>query len=135
MNMPGSSCKARLGSVSVRSDGEIENASSTTWAYVICPVRRPVASPSTSNSIAAKVFLVDRHPSSNAWCRVRSKNPSGTNLYGGAVFTSGASSSYQSRDLPAVSDSYSWSHFFIECALPPVHNGARSRLQTVRSVQ
>lgn len=134
-NMPASSCKARYGSVSVRSDGEIENPSATTWAYVVCPVRRPVGSPSTSTSLAGKVFMVDRHATSNGWCRARSKNPSGTNRYGSAAYSSGASTSRQTLNLAALTDTYTWSHFFIECALPPAYNGARSRLQMVRSIQ
>lgn len=133
-NIPASSCKARFGSVVVRSDGEIENAS-TSWAYVICPVRRPVGSPSTATTLAGTVFMVDRHSSSNGWCRVRSKNPGGTNRYGSLAYSAGSSTSYQQLSLPSLTDTYSWSHFFIECALPPADGGARSRLQMVRSIQ
>lgn len=136
-NMPASSCKARYGSISVRSDGEIENPSASSWAVVVCPVRRPIGAPSTSTStsLAAKVFMVDRSSSFNGWCQARSKNPAGSNRYSSAVYSSGSSSTYQTLNLPTLTDTATWSHFFIECRLPPADSGLRSRLQMVRSIQ
>ena len=116
---PGAMCEAYSGSVVVDSNGHIQNNSSTTWAYVICPIIGPY------NNISSdpKVFVTDRNAGSNVWCRSVAKN-TGTTWYGSYEYSSGDSSSYQDLEpeAPTATASFTWRYY--QCGIPPVDSGA-----------
>jgi hypothetical protein len=134
-NAPGSACVSAGGTLNVRTDGEIENTSTTSFAFAVCPVDRPIGSGVTTTQLSATVFAVDRNPSSDICCWVASKNPDGGSVSGTSTCTSGSSSSYQQIALPGLTDNTTYSHFYVFCTLPPAVGTSTSRLQTIRSIQ
>ncbi|MGH1344074.1 MAG: hypothetical protein ACRBN8_21120 [Nannocystales bacterium] len=132
-NNPGAACVATGDNpLSVRIDGEAENQTSS-GMYAVCPAERPVDDLATE--VSGRVFVVDQHPTSNACCRAASKNPSGSYQYSSWECSSGSSSGYQILDVDPVNDGYSWSHFMLQCYLPPMSGNAASRIQTYRVIQ
>lgn len=134
-NAPGSACTATSGaSLSVRDDGEAENLSAG-LVTAICPAERPIGTGETTTSLSGKVFVVDQSTTSNVCCRAVSKNPNGVKVTGAWSCSTGSSSGYQSLDLAAISDSYTYSSFYLECQVPAVSSGNASRIQMYRTVQ
>jgi hypothetical protein len=136
-NAPGSSCvyAGGGGTLNVRTDGEIENTSTTAFAIAICPVDRPIGSGVTTTQLSGTVFAVDRSSSADVCCWVASKNPDGGSVSGTSTCTSGSSSTYQQISLPGLTDNTTYSHFYVICSLPPAVGTSTSRLQTIRSIQ
>ena len=136
-NANGAYCVAASGALTVRSDGEIENATAAS-ATAVCPVERPI-SPSATK-ISGRVFVLDRHPTQNLCCRVMSKNPSGAIVSSPQVCaTNDNTTSFQILDLQEITDLTTFSQFFIQCTLPPTPSplGAllHSRIQLYRTTQ
>lgn len=133
-NLPASMCVASSGDLTIRSDGQVENASSA-LVTAICPVARPNISGSFTSDFSATVWVVDRHPTINVCCRAYSKNPGGATVAGTQVCSADQSTDYQTLSVPAIHDGYSWSHFYVQCTIPAVSSSARSRILTYRSTQ
>ena len=133
-NAPGAMCVA-TGSrqLVVRTDAEIENRSGYN-VTAVCPAERELR-PGTTTRLSGRVWVVDRNPNANVCCRTYSKNPGGRTVAGAWRCTSGSSSNYRSLTLPQIQDPYSWSHFFVQCKLPPRYNGRASRIQMYRTIQ
>lgn len=133
-NSPGSACVAAgAGSLNVRSDGDIENITSST-VTAVCPVDRPVGTDGTSQ-LAGNAWVIDQHPTLNVCCRVLSKNPSGAIVFGTQVCSDDASASYQNLVLPEITDGPTFSHFIVQCTLPPSNGGLTSKIVTYRNAQ
>lgn len=133
-NAPGSACVATgSSSLTVRDDGEAENRMAST-VTALCPAERPIGTGQTT-SLSGRVFVVDQNPVSDVCCRAVSKNPGGTKVTGTWTCSSGSSSGYQILDLAALSDTYSFSSFFLECQVPASSSGVYSRIQMYRVSQ
>jgi hypothetical protein len=133
-NVPPSTCVAASGTLTVRTDGQVENqgASSVT---AICPADRKIVNGSFTTTFSARVWVVDQHSTQGVCCRAMSKNPSsGTVVTGTEICSSSESSRDQSLTTPSITDAYTYRHFYVQCTLPPLE-GAASRLLTVRTTQ
>lgn len=134
-NAPASLCVPVEGSnLTVNASGLLVNKSAAA-ASAVCPTARKVVGGSFTSHYRATVWAVDEHPSQNVCCRTYTKNPGGAVKEGAQVCTSGTSTTYQTLELPEVVDGYTWSHFFVQCTVPPAYGTAYSRLVTFRSVQ
>lgn len=135
-NAPGAMCvSATPGDVAQpNSSGQMSNTSDARATFV-CPAERVRDGGNFSRDFAAMVFVRDQHPEEDVCCRVVSQNPAGRQTRGDLVCSEGTSSSYQILSLPGLYDNTSWSHFFVRCGVPPVHDGRRSAVLTYRSVQ
>lgn len=133
-NLPGASCVASgSGTLAARADGEAENLTAST-VTAVCPVERPMGAELTTK-LSATVFVVDRHASANVCCKAVSKNAGGAVVQSATVCSTGSSSAYQSLSLAEVTDPYTFSHFYVQCDVPPIASGAASRIQLVRAAQ
>ncbi|HEX5750611.1 MAG TPA: hypothetical protein VFZ09_30570 [Archangium sp.] len=133
-NAPGSACVATgSANLTVRDDGEAENRTAAV-VTAICPAERPVVT-GTTTLLSGRVFVVDQSTTGSVCCRVASKNPGGTKITGAWQCSTGSSSSYQILDLAQLTDTYTFSSFYIECQLPALSGGLASRLQMYRAVQ
>lgn len=133
-NLPGASCVAAgSGTLAARADGEAENLTAST-VTAVCPVERPMGAELTTK-LSATVFVVDRHASANVCCKAVSKNAGGAVVQSATVCSTGSSTSYQALSLAEITDPYTFSHFYVQCDVPPIASGAASRLQFVRAVQ
>lgn len=132
-NSPGSACVATAGSVNVRGDGEAENVTGSTIT-VVCPADRPIGG-SPATKVSGTVFVIDQNPAGEVCCKVMSKNPSGAVVQSASVCSTGSSSSYQNLALPEITDTFTFSHFFIQCTIPPASAGLTSRISTYRTAQ
>lgn len=132
-NSPAAYCTATLGqSLTVRSDGEVENSSPNNIT-VICPVERPAS----STTVSGTVFVVDRKSSSNICCNLVARGTAGSTIDGDSACSEGNSASYQSLTLPAITDTMVGSSRFVQCTLPGLGLGESnpSRIQMYRTVQ
>ena len=132
-NSPGAYCVASTGSLSVRDDGEVENTTGST-VTAVCPAERAIA-PSTVTQVSGTVFVVDRSSTANVCCRVVSRNASGSVVLGTEECSTGSSTSYQQLALPQITDTATFSQYFVRCTVPPVSAGAASRIQLYRTTQ
>ncbi len=121
-NNPGASCVGSgTGELTVTNEGEAQNQ--TNWTVTaVCPAERPIGAGELQTELSGKVFVVDQHPWSNVCCRAISKNPSGATQYGSWECSSGDSSGYQVLDVDPVTDNYTWSHFMLQCMVPPMRH-------------
>jgi hypothetical protein len=132
-NSPGAACVAATGTLTVLSSGETENATGST-VTAVCPAERPVGANGTSK-VSGNVWVVDQNPSYNVCCKVVSKNAGGAVVESPLVCSSGSSSSYQILSLAEITDGYTYSHYFVQCTVPPVNGAAASRIQMYRTTQ
>lgn len=118
---PGMMCDAYSGTVDTDAYGHSQNESSSSWAYVICPV---VADPLVSSgSETIKMWVTDYNSDYNICCRPVAKNV-GTTVSGSWVCTSGSSSSYKTLTFSNIPNmSYSYSHRYFQCQIPPTDDG------------
>lgn len=129
-NTPGGACVGSYDKIlTVLSNGEVENRNSST-VFAICPAERPISVGKT-NKLSGNVWVIDRHSTKNTCCRAVSKNPGGAQVSGSWACSSGSSTTYQILTIPQISDSYSWSHYFFQCLIPPKTTAA-SRIQMYR---
>ena len=118
-------CVAASGTLTVRGDGEIENATAAS-ATAVCPIERPISP--TTTKISGRVFVLDRHPTLSLCCRVMSKNPSsGTVPSPQVCATNGNTTSFQILDLPDP--------VHAAPTPPPLGAGLHSRIQLYRNTQ
>ncbi|AUX45419.1 uncharacterized protein SOCE26_069100 [Sorangium cellulosum] len=132
-NAPGAYCTATLGqSLTVRSDGEVEN-SSPDDLIVLCPVERP----DSSTTVSGTAFVVDRKSSSNICCNLVAKGTAGATINGTSACSDGTSASTQTLALPQITDTMVGSSRFVQCTLPGLGFGESnpSRIQMYRTVQ
>jgi hypothetical protein len=133
-NTPGASCVAAgSGTLNVRSDGEAENATAST-VTAVCPAERQAGADLTTK-VSGQVFVVDQSTTANVCCKVVSKNAGGAVVQSATVCSAGSSSGYQSLALPEITDPFSFSHFYVQCDVPPVSAGLTSRIQMYRTTQ
>lgn len=133
-NSPGSACVAAgAGSLNARSDGEAENTSAQA-VTAVCPADRPVGTGGTSN-VSGTVFVVDQSTTGNVCCRIMSKNASDAVVQSAQVCSTGNSASYQVLSLPQISDPFTYSHYFVQCTVPPINGSLTSRIQMYRTTQ
>jgi hypothetical protein len=132
-NSPGALCVGTTGgSLTNTSDGEAQNLNGAT-VTAICPVERPI-SPTAATVISGRAFVVDQSTTGDVCCRMVSKNPSGgAKIVSAFVCTSGSSSSMQILDTPQITDTTTFSHFYIECSVPAAAS-APSKILTYRSI-
>ena len=98
---------------------------STSSAIVYCPFVHD------DDQLAAygEVWVTDQNPSSNATCSVRGRNRYGSvTWYSGTSSTSGSSSQAQSLLFTGLPTTEYRMAFTAMCTLPPISNGAVSRL-------
>jgi hypothetical protein len=132
-NAPGAACVAASGSLSARSDGEIENITGSI-ATAVCPAERPIGTGGTSK-LSATVWVVDQSTAGNVCCKVVSKNTGGAVVQSVPVCSTGASTASQPLSLPQITDTFTFSHFFVQCDVPPINAGSPSRIQMYRTTQ
>jgi hypothetical protein len=129
-NAPGSMCVGSgTGKLTVKSNGETENQS-TAAVTALCPSER-AAAPATTQ-FSGTVWVRDRNASAEICCRLMTKNPGGAVVTGEWSCSAGSSSSYQSLSLVGISDTYTWSHVYVECSVPPQAAGLNSAILTYR---
>jgi hypothetical protein len=120
--------------ISIRSDGQAENATASAIT-VVCPVER-IVTPVVSTTLSGVVNVVDQHPTSDVCCQLVSLNgASGTRIQSSPVCSQGSSSASQSLNLGQIVDPYSYSHFFIQCDVPPAQTASTSRIQSYQTTQ
>jgi hypothetical protein len=133
-NTPGAACVAvGSGTLNVRSDGEAENPTAAT-VTAVCPAERPAGADLTTK-VSGQVFVVDQSTIANVCCKVVSKNAGGASVQSATICSAGASSGYQALSLPEITDPFSFSHFYVQCDVPPVSAGLTSRIQMYRTTQ
>ncbi|MDI1450443.1 hypothetical protein [Polyangium sp. 6x1] len=134
-NAPGSACIATSGSaLSVRADGEAENTSGS-LVTAICPTERPIGTGVTTTNLSGTVFVVDQNAGANVCCRAVSKNPSGAKTNGAWSCSTGSSASYQTLNVASITDTFTFSSFYLECQVPAISGGNASRIQMYRAIQ
>src|SRR4029079_1179232 len=114
------------------SSGEAANATAST-VTAVCPVERPVGAGGTSK-LSGNVWVVDQNASANVCCKVVSKNAGGQVVESPQVCSAGTSSSYQILNLAEITDAFTYSHYFVQCTVPPV-DAAQSRILMYRATQ
>jgi hypothetical protein len=130
-NAPGAYCVATNGnSLTIRTDGEAENKTAVT-VNALCPVERVAG----STQVSGTVFVVDQSSSANVCCKLVSKNPSGARIDGTQACSTGSSTAGQSLSLAPITDAFSYSHFFVQCTMPPQNGASASRIQMYRTAQ
>jgi hypothetical protein len=132
-NTPGATCVASSGTLINSVDGQAANLT-TSSATAVCPIDRQIA-PTESTKVAATVWVVDESSASNVCCTLRSKNPAGGEVAGTQVCSSGASSAYQTLSLAQITDTTTFSHYFITCSVPGTSGGLVSKVLTYRSIE
>ncbi|WNG47127.1 hypothetical protein F0U60_25625 [Archangium minus] len=133
-NAPGAACVAINGaSLTVRDDGEAENRTAS-LVTAICPAERPIGT-GTTTTLSGRVFVVDQSTTSEVCCRAVSKNPLGAKVTGAWQCSTGSSANYQALDLASLSDTYTFSSFYLECQVPALSGGNASRIQMYRATQ
>lgn len=131
---PASVCRPQdSGSLNALSNGGVENPTSST-VTALCPVERKWANGGWKTKLSGTVWALDRSASTDSCCRAVSRNPSGGNVVGSWVCTSGSSTSYQSLSVPQITDNTTFSHFYLECQVPGA-SGARSGLLSFKATQ
>jgi hypothetical protein len=132
VNRPGARCRPATGAApAYSSDGGVYGGAY--GAVMNCPIDRPIA-PTVSTFVSApNVWVVDQNPTSDVCCHLLSKNPSGVEVVGNDVCSSGASSSVQTLTLPSVLDETTYSHFDLVCTVPAANaNGGLSGIDGYR---
>jgi len=129
-NAPASYCAGVGATLTVRSDGEIENRTASSITAV-CPVER-VAS---ATKISGRVFVTDRHSTSNVCCKLVAHTPDGTRQDGTPACSTGNDPAAQTLLLAELALPFSYSHVVVECSVPAMSGTIPSRLQLVRTVQ
>jgi len=134
-NHPASACVPDgTGQLAVTATAGVDNASTAT-VTAMCPVER-IAHAGFATTFSGRVWVVDQHPTSNICCRVVSHNPGGTPQLGTATCSTGSATTSQSLVLAGLTDTTSYSHFFISCTVPPKSStGKNSGLLTYRAIQ
>jgi hypothetical protein len=134
-NSPGSTCVPQgSGQLMYRVGGEAENQTASE-VTAMCPVERKWSSGTLASKLSARVWVFDQSTQFNVCCHVASRNPGGSSVSGIWTCTSGNSASAQSLDLAQITDSSSYSHFLVECDLPPPSAGKYSAIHTFRAIQ
>lgn len=129
-NAPASYCTGVGAALTVLSDGEIENRTAVN-VTAVCPVER-VAS---ATKISGRVFVTDRHSTSNVCCKLVAHTPDGARQDGTPACSIGNDPATQSLLLAELALPFSYSHVVVECAVPAMTGTIPSRLQLVRTVQ
>lgn len=134
-NHPASACvPAGTGQLTVTAAAGVENASTAT-VTAMCPVER-IAHAGFATTFSGRVWVVDQNPTYNICCRVVSHNPGGTPQLGASSCSTGSATTSQSLVLAGLTDTASYSHFFISCSVPPKSStGKNSGLLTYRAIQ
>jgi hypothetical protein len=137
-NVPGAVCVATSGSLVNSVDGHSANIT-TSSASAVCPIDRDIA-PTLSTKVAATVWVLDENPSADVCCQLHSKNPGGAVVTSpaapaGPVCSTGASSTYQTLALPQLTDTSTYSHYYITCTVPGTSSGTSSMILTYRAVE
>lgn len=132
-NTPGASCVASSGTLSPLANGAIQNAGAS-GATASCPADRQLA-PSLATKVAATVWVIDQSTSGNVCCTVSSHNTSGATVSSPSVCSAGKSSAIQALSLAQITDTYTFSSFYVSCTLPAAESGVASQIVTYRTVQ
>lgn len=135
--MPGSNCVAEgTIPISVTATGGVENPSTLSTATALCPVERIATGGAFSTNFSARVWVVDQSSSGNVCCRVVSNNPGGAQQLGTPVCSTGSAATSQSLTRPGITDTASYSHFYVTCTIPAkTALGKTSGILTYRGVQ
>ncbi len=136
-NAPASMCVAASGAVvNVLATGEVENANGNS-VTLICPTERKTVGGVYTTKLKGKVFTRDRHTSQEICCLAGAKAPDGTATLGNRVCTTSTSPSYSILDVPELTVSSTFAHFFFQCTLPGTNpgDGGRSQVVSFRSIQ
>ncbi len=131
---PGAACRAANGAnATYGTDGTVSNGSGNALD-LSCPARRLAKSGVFTTWSAGEVDVVDRHGSQDVCCSMVSRRPDGTQIAGTSECSSGSSASPQKLhlDLPKVHDTLTFSHFEIQCSVPPIDGGNQSMVHSYR---
>lgn len=133
-NTPGAACVASSGALVKSGDGTASNIGSLT-ATAVCPVDRQIA-PTLSTKVAATVWVIDQSTSANVCCTINSKNPGGAVVSNPTpVCSTGSTTSVQTLSLPQITDTFTFSHYYVQCTVPAMSGGLSSKILTYRTVQ
>lgn len=125
-------CKAVGGApISYGAAGQIQNAS-TSPVQVVCPIDRPITPAAADFVRMPRVWVYDLNPTQDVCCHLQSRNPSGAQITGADVCSSGTSSGYQTLVLPSVHDSFTFSQFTLVCSIPGASPSGPSGLDGYR---
>lgn len=134
-NYPGAACSGVGGAKPLYTSRAIAQNNTAAGISLLCPARRHRNEAGAwSSYVFGVAWVVDRHPTENVCCQIRTKNPAGAGVAGVEVCTAGSSSSYQTLTVsyPKVNDPYTFSHYYMSCSVPPVNGSAASSVHTYR---
>lgn len=135
-NYLASSCEVDTGYASYsdsyrysRPFGYLENASTTKWLHVTCPM---VRDDTTNNNIATSgwVRVRDWNAAEDVSCSLYRVYASGTTASGNVRSSAGSSSAVQVLNFANLNEGPSTDTMHIQCRIPPAVNGYRSRINS-----
>ena len=132
-NSPGSGCVAGSGTLTPTTTGGAQNNGSAA-AVAVCPVDRSVTSPASTH-FSASVWVQSSSSQSNLCCWVTSLNPNGGSSVNSGFACAAKGSGAQQLQINSITDSGTFSQWFVECIVPAVDSGNASAILSYRSVQ
>jgi hypothetical protein len=116
LNSAGAKCvPENVASVNVTSEGEVQNLEPGI-VTVVCPAERSISP--TDTTFSGTVFAIDLNQSQNVCCRAVSRNTSGNKVTSPFACTSGFGSSFQGLTTASITDTLTFSQFYLECQIP-----------------
>jgi len=134
-NAPGSACVAVNGTLLTTGYGTVENDTATA-VVALCPTDR-IISPAVSTTLSATVWVVDESSTASVCCTVISAYPGGNAITSAPACTSlpGKSGNVSVLSVSQITDTKSFSSFFVSCTLPATEGNSASQILTYRTVQ
>jgi hypothetical protein len=132
-NAPGSMCVGVGYDFTVNTLGQAENPQTGT-VTAICPSERRFINGAFTTKFSATVWVSDQNSSYNVCCKAVSRTPNGNVVESAWACTTGTSANY-ALNVPAITDGWTFAHFYLQCQVPGVEAGKTSRILTFRSTQ
>jgi len=123
----GAFCRPTAGAVTYTSDGAAANGTGST-VTLECGGRRTQSAGVFSGRIVANATVIDRNPNSDVCCSLIARDPSGTQVTGTQVCSTGSGAGAQVLPLvyPKLTVGSSLAHLDVECSVPPIASGLSS---------
>ena len=136
LNSPGAKCVPVNGEfLNVTSDGEATNVNPSGFITVICPAERTIA-PTTDTAFAAVVWAINLNQGSAVCCRVVSKNAFGSIVTNpSSTCTTNFGSQFQELIIPTITDTGTFSQYFVRCTIPAATSNGVSGILGYRTIE
>jgi len=123
----GAVCRSTGSAATYASDGSASNGTGSALTLE-CGGRRLQSGGVFSGRVAASATVIDRNPSSDVCCSLIARDPSGTQVTGTQVCSTGSTATAQVLPLvyPKITVGSSTAHLDVECTVPPVAGGQSS---------